>query len=347
MCLCMCGVCPSVLSSSFRGPPGRTWTLLKRYSAWETVPGSCSGQSALVLEDRRCKSLPVRAGLRHLCSGSHSPRQSLAALSQWQSTCELWALSHTQTVWEVGGLGRALSSRGSALEGKTRQKHTGQFSDREFDNGPELVAVEENAKRLLMGITKHQYCKGTGWAVLRLCTQMCFRVLVESVPPSLLAIPSESGPLSTSGAGKCRRACKTSCFCVSTPTPDFVCFGGLRTHLFSPLKWSTSLGLLLMGGNPDFLFEEPPSWGLEGRVGGLGQTRFPVRADGPEVAHLAPFSRIGVDRVRPGATLTLPVRPCSVWDSAQSLLSLIDLCFPTTLWGGGSVPVSKALVLFF
>lgn len=80
---------------------------------------------------------------------------------------------------------------------------------------------------------------------------------------------------------------------------------------------------------------------------GLGQTRFPVRADRPEVAHFALFSSIGVDRVRPGATLTLPVRPCSVWDSAQSLSSLIDLCFPTTLWGGGSVPVSKALALSF
>lgn len=199
---CMCGVCPSVLlPSSFRGPPERTWTLPKRYSAWETdCSGSCSGQSALVLEIRRCKSLPVRAGVRHLCSGSHSPRQSLAAHSRWQSTCELWALSHTQTVWEVGGLGRTLSSRGSALHGKTRQKHTGQFSDREFDSGPELVAVEDNAKRLLMGITKHQSCKGTGWGVLRLCTQMCFRVLVESVPPSLLAVPNESGPLSTSRA---------------------------------------------------------------------------------------------------------------------------------------------------
>lgn len=101
---------------------------------------------------------------------------------------------------------------------------------------------------------------------------------------------------------------------MSTPTPDFVCFGGgcLRTHLFSPLKWSTGLGLLLTGGNPDFLFEEPPSWGLEGRVGGLGQTRFPVRADRPEVASFAPFSSIGVDRVRPGAALTLPVRPYSI-----------------------------------
>lgn len=78
-----------------------------------------------------------------------------------------------------------------------------------------------------MGITKHQYCRGTGWGVLRLCTQMCFSVLVESVLPSLLAVPKESGPLSTSGAGKCRRACKTSCFCVSTSTPDFVCFGGV------------------------------------------------------------------------------------------------------------------------
>lgn len=82
-------------------------------------------------------------------------------------------------------------------------------------------------------------------------------------------------------------------------------------------------------------------------MGGLGQTRFPVRADRPEVAHFAPFSSIGVNRVRPGATLTLPVKPCSVWDSAQSLLSLVGLNFPITLWGGGSVPVSKALALPF
>lgn len=258
-CACACVVCVHLTSHQASEDPLEGHGLFREGTAHGrlTVPGSCSGQSALVLEISRCKSLPVPAGLRHLCSGSHSPRQSLAAHSQWQSTCELWALSHTQTVWEVGGLGRILSSRGSALEGKTRQKHTGQFSDREFDSGPELVAVEENAKRLLMGITKHQYCKGTGWAVLRLCTQMCFRVLAESVPPSLLAVPNESGPLSTSRAGKCRRACNTSCLCVSSPTPDFVCFGGLRTHLFSPLKWSTSLGLLLTGGNPDFLFEEP------------------------------------------------------------------------------------------
>lgn len=200
---CACVVCVH-LSSSHQASedPLKGHGLFRKGTAHGrlTVPGSCSGQSALVLEIRRCKNLPVRAGLRHLCSGSHSPRQSLAAHSRWQSTCELWALSHTQTVWEVGGLRRTLSSRGSALHGKTRQKHTGQFSDREFDSGPELVAVEDNAKRLLMGITKHQYCKGTGWGVLRLCTQMCFRVLVESVPPSLLAVPNESGPLSISRA---------------------------------------------------------------------------------------------------------------------------------------------------
>lgn len=34
-----------------------------------------------------------------------------------------------------------------------------QFSDREFDISPGPVAVEENAKRLLLGITKHQCCK--------------------------------------------------------------------------------------------------------------------------------------------------------------------------------------------
>lgn len=59
-----------------------------------------------------------------------------------------------------------------SVHGKTRQKHTGQFSDREFDSRPELVAVEDNAKRLLMGITKHQSCKGTGWGVLRLHTDV-------------------------------------------------------------------------------------------------------------------------------------------------------------------------------
>lgn len=236
-CACACVVCVLLTSSHQASEdPLEGHGLFREGTAHGrlTVPGSCSGQSALVLEIRRCKSLPVPAGLRHLCSGSHSPRQSLAAHSQWQSTCELWALSHTQTVWEVGGRGRTLSSRGSALEGKTRQKHTGQFSDRECDSGPELVAVEENAKRLLMGITKHQYCKGTGWAVLRLCTQMCFRVLAESVPPSLLAVP---GPLSTSRAGKCRRACNTSCLCVSTPTPDFVCFGGSK----DPFVFSTQM----------------------------------------------------------------------------------------------------------
>lgn len=82
---------------------------------------------------------------------------------------------------------------------KTRQKHTGQFSDREFDSGPELVAVEENAKRLLMGITKHQYCKGTGWGGLGLCTQMCFRVLEESVPSSLLVVPNDQDLLPPQG----------------------------------------------------------------------------------------------------------------------------------------------------
>lgn len=313
---CACVVCVH-LSSSHQASedPLKGHGLFRKGTAHGrlTVPGSCSGQSALVLEIRRCKSLPVRASMRHLCSGSHSPRQSLAAHSRWQSTCELWALSHTQTVWEVGGLGRTRSSRGSALHGKTRQKHTGQFSDREFDSRPELVAVEDNAKRLLMGITKHQSCKGTGWGVLRLCTQMCFRVLVESVPPSLLAVPNESGPLSTSGAARVGGPARLpASVCPPPPQILFALRGGLRTHLFSPLKWSTSLGLLLTGGNPDFLFEEPPSWGLEGRVGGLGQTRFPVRADRPEVANFAPFSSIGVDRVRPGAALTLPVRPCRI-----------------------------------
>lgn len=45
--------------------------------------------------------------------------------------------------------------------------------------------------------------------------------------------------------------------------------------------------------------------GLEERVGGIGQTRFPVRADRPEVAHFAPISGVGVDRVGLGAILTL------------------------------------------
>lgn len=40
-------------------------------------------------------------------------------------------------------------------------------------------------------------------------------------------------------------------------------------------------------------------------MGGIGQTRFPVGTDRPEVAHSSPFSGDGVDRVGLGTTLTL------------------------------------------
>lgn len=92
----------------------------------------------------------------------------MAAHNQCQSTCEMWARGHAQTVWEVGRFGKALSSCGSALQGNTREKHLGQFSDREFDTSPGLVAGEENARRLLMGIAKHRCGKGTDWGDLRL-----------------------------------------------------------------------------------------------------------------------------------------------------------------------------------
>lgn len=61
-------------------------------------------------------------------------------------------------------------------------------------------------------------------------------------------------------------------------------------------------------------------WGLKGRVGGIGQPWFPVRADRPEVAHFTGFSGTGVDRVGLDS-LTLPMRLRSIWDSAPSLLS--------------------------
>lgn len=49
--------------------------------------------------------------------------RSLAAHNQCQSTCEMWARGHAQTVWEAGRFGKALSSCGSALQGNTREKH--------------------------------------------------------------------------------------------------------------------------------------------------------------------------------------------------------------------------------
>lgn len=49
-----------------------------------------------------------------------------------------------------------------------KRETLGQFSDREFDTSPGLVAGEENARRLLMGIAKHRCGKGTGWGDLRL-----------------------------------------------------------------------------------------------------------------------------------------------------------------------------------
>lgn len=51
-----------------------------------TVPVSCSGQAALVLEIRLHKSL-ARVSLRHLWSSSQSMGRSLSAHNQWQSTC--------------------------------------------------------------------------------------------------------------------------------------------------------------------------------------------------------------------------------------------------------------------
>lgn len=43
-----------------------------------------------------------------------------------------------------------------------KRETLGQISDREFDISPGLVAVEENARRLLMGIAKHRCSLGTG-----------------------------------------------------------------------------------------------------------------------------------------------------------------------------------------
>lgn len=44
-----------------------------------------------------------------------------------------------------------------------------QFSDREFDTSPGLVALEENARRLLMGIAKTGAAWVLVWGGLRLC----------------------------------------------------------------------------------------------------------------------------------------------------------------------------------
>lgn len=66
-----------------------------------------------------------------------------------------------------------------------------------------------------------------------------------------------------------------------------------------------------------------------------------MRADRPEVAHFARFSGIGVDRVGPGQSDPTCEAPkylglCSVPIVPDWLL----------LWGGGSVPVTKALDVF-
>lgn len=55
-------------------------------------------------------------------------------------------------------------------------------------------------------------------------------------------------------------------------------------------------------------------------MGGIGQSRFPVRADRPEVAYFAPVSGIGVDRVGAWDNSDPTLRLCSIWDSAPFLL---------------------------
>lgn len=61
-------------------------------------------------------------------------------------------------------------------------------------------------------------------------------------------------------------------------------------------------------------------------MGGIGQTRFPVRADRPEVAHLALVTGVGVDRVGLGGNSDPTLRLCSIGDSA-----CLSLLFPI-LW---------------
>lgn len=73
-------------------------------------------------------------------------------------------------------------------------------------------------------------------------------------------------------------------------------------------------------------------------MGGIGQTRFPVRADRPEVAHLAPVTGVGVDRVGLGGNSDPTLRLCLIGDSAPSV-SIV----PDTLEEVGVYLLSKVL----
>lgn len=115
---------------------------------------------------------------------------------------------------------------------------------------------------------------------------------------------------------------------MSTPPPPyFIYLRGLRggcpkTHLFSTVRWSTGLGQLrfepALQEEALTSFLKSPSRGLEERVGGIGQTRFPVRADRPEVAHFALWCWSGQGGAWGNSDPTL--RHCRIWDSAPSLL---------------------------
>lgn len=67
-------------------------------------------------------------------------------------------------------------------------------------------------------------------------------MLVQPVPPSVLALLI--GTAFHLRGSKLRRAGKDFLLPRVTPTPDFVCVGGLTARLFSPVGWSPGLGLL-------------------------------------------------------------------------------------------------------
>lgn len=138
---------------------------------------------------------------------------------------------------------------------------------------------------------------------------MCFKVLVRAQPTLLISItnPDRFSPHLGVGVGatRVRGLARTSCSCVPTPHILFALVGvGVSKDPFVFFQSDGAQVWGLLRSEPGFQEEALTSFlkslhrgGWRGGVGGIGQTRFPVRADRPEVARFGLFSGNGVDRV--------------------------------------------------